>query len=289
MAEIDDILRAEPDALGRLAGSHRATWQCLARHMCGSDACPPQLVHALLAIDDPRGWESRLFSAFLGLNPDEGMGAHYDFRRWFGAGIVKTLAPSDIEALRVRYTVALDDTEIGGGSRVAALVADIENASDGETHRALLGRALLLLARRLGEADDHERAIAAARRAEDVFTALGEATWSAQAVRMRGGALLRQRKIDDALAVLDTVADAPSAGFASEGSYRGIRAIQNPDGTYRDEKVLDPIDAALDHAAAIALWATKDEPHWIAALGRIADQTGHPSCAARSQRPDIDR
>jgi hypothetical protein len=254
--------------------------------MHGSDACPSELVHALLAIDDPAGWESRLFSAFLGLNPDDGMGAHYDFRRWFSAGIVKTLAPTDVVVLRVRYTIALDDTETGAASRAAALVADIEHASDDESYRALLGRALLLLARRLGEAEDHEGAIAAARRAEQVFT---DATWSAQAVRMRGAALLRQRKIDEALAVLDSVGDAPSSGFASEGSYRGIRAIQNPDGTYRDEKVLDPIDAALDYAAAIALWATKDEPHWIAALGRIADFTGHPVCAERSLRPGVDR
>lgn len=243
--------------------------------MHSSDGCPPQLVHALLAIDDPSGWERRLFHAFMGLNPDEGMGAHYDFRRWFSAGVVQALPPDDIVALRVRYTLALDDTKAGFETRAGDLVADIDKASDAEPHRSLLGRAYLVLARRLGELDDHDGAIAAARRAEDVFTTLGDAAWSAQAVRMRGAALLRLRRIDEALAVLDPVLHTPGTGFSSEGSPLGIRAIQKPDGTYRYLKVLDPIDVALDHAAAIAGWATKDEPHWIAALATIAEQTGH--------------
>lgn len=279
---IAEILAVEPRALARLASSDYETWETLARHMYGNDACPPPLVHALLAIDDPTGWAARLFHAYMGKNPDLGLGADWDFRRWFGAGIVKTLAPDDIVSLRVRYTTATNDVEDGTAQRTAALVADIEAASESEAHRALLGRALLLLARRLGEAEDHDAAIAAARRAEDVFTKLGDTTWSAQAVRMRGAAMLRQRKIDDALGVLDTVADAPHAGFSGEGSYRGIRAVQNPDGTYRPEKVLDPIDAALDHAATIAVWATRDEPSWITALGKIADATGHAGCAARA-------
>lgn len=288
-ATIDDILRAEPRALGLLAASDRETWRCLAAHMSGSDACPPQLVHALLAIDDPPGWARRLFSAFLGLNPDEGMGAHYDLRRWLAAGILQTLQPTDIVVLRSRYTTALDDTDTGAATRSAELVADIETASDADPYRSLLGRALLLLARRLGEVDDHDAAIAAARRAELVFARLGDTTWSAQAVRMRGAALLRQRKIDEALAVLDTVADAPNSNFASEGSHRGVRAIENPDGTYRAEKVLGPIDEALEQAAAIAVWASKDEQAWRTALGKIADVTGHTGCDARSQRRGVER
>lgn len=285
----DDILRADPDVLARLAASDRATWQRLEAHIRDCGDCPPQLVQAMLAIDDPAGWAHRLFRAYLGLNPDEGLGADYAFRPWLSAGIAQTLAPTDIVALQVRYAALLADVERGADERTAALVGDLERASDSASHRALLGRALLLWSRRLGEADDHVRAIAAARRAEEVFTQLGDATWSAQAVRMRGAALLRLHEIDEALAVLDSVADAPSSGFASEGSHRSIGALQNPDGTYRAEKVLAPIDAALDHAAAIAVWATKDQPEWLDALGRIADQTGHAACEARSQRRGFDR
>ncbi len=286
---IEAILRADPEALRRLAASHRESWQCLAPHMASGGACPPGLVHAMLAIDDPRGWEQRLFSAFMGLNPDEGMAAHYDFRRWFGAGIISASSPSDIVSLRVRLTALLAEVDAGAARRTAVLVADLRAAGDAEAYRELEGRALLLLARRLGEADDHEGAIAAAGRAQALFTALGDATWSAQAVRMHGAALLRMRRIDDALAVLDSVAHAPSAGFASEGALRGVGAIQNPDGTYRAEKQLDATDAALEHAAAIAVWATADDPNWIAALARIADVTGHPECAARSPRADTTR
>jgi hypothetical protein len=272
---LDEILRAEPRALGHLATSDRATWQTLDRHLHGADACPPVLVHALLAIDDVAGWAGRLFPAFSGLNPDEGMGADWHFRRWLSAGIVNTLPPTDIVVLRVRYTTASNDTEPGTTSRVAALVDDIEHAGDGATHRALLGRALLLLARRLGEDDEHDAAIAAATRAEQIFTQLGDAMWSAQAVRIHAGALLRKREIDAALALLDTVLDSPCTHFASEGAHRGGRAIQNPDGTYRPEKILAPLDAALDEAAKIAAWAGRDEPQWIAARAKILAPPGY--------------
>lgn len=166
---IEAILRAAPETLQRLAASHRESWQCLAQQLAGSDACPAALVHAMLAIDDPPGWEQRLFSAFMGLNPDEGMAAHYDFRRWFGAGIVSASSPTDITSLRTRLTVLLAEVDTAAASRTASLVADLHAAGDAGAYRSLEGRALLLLARRLGEADDHEGAIAAAGRAEAVF------------------------------------------------------------------------------------------------------------------------
>ena len=264
---VDDILRAEPRAVGHLAASDRETWKCLVGHIDRSEACPPVLVRALLAIDDLEGWRRRIFSAFRGLNPDDGLGADDGFRRWFAAGIVRHLPRTDPAALGLSYRTALDHVEADAAKRAADLAVEIEEAGDSAQHRSLLGRALLLLARRLGEDGDHEGASAAARRADAIFAKLGDADWQAQAMRVRAGALLRLRKLDEALALVDTLFRDPPAGFPLEG------------GVYRLATSSDPV--ALAEAATIVLSATKDNPAWIRALGSIAESTGHRGCAER--------
>lgn len=280
---VDDILRADPRTVALLAASDRATWQRLVEHIDRSGACPPGLVRALLAIDEPEGWPARIFRAFTGRNPDEGMGADWHFRRWFADGVVRHLPPEDPRALRTRHATLADHVETDATRRVRELVTDVERAGDSQPHRAVLGRTLLLLARRLGEDGDHDAAVAAAQRAEAVFAGLADATWRAQAVRMRGAALLRLRRIDEALAALDSVADAPSTSFSSEGSYRSGRAVLGSDGSYHAERVLDATDAVLDEAAKIAVWAQSDRPEWIRALGAIGERLGHRGCIARSE------
>ena len=48
----------------RLAASDRATWQRLIARVSASEACPPDLTRALLALDDFDGWLGRLFRAY---------------------------------------------------------------------------------------------------------------------------------------------------------------------------------------------------------------------------------
>lgn len=227
------------------------------------------LVRVLLAIDDLEGWRRRLFTAFQRLNPDDGLSADDGFRRWFASGIVRHLPQTDPAALALSYRDALDYADSGAAKRAVDLAVEFEQAGDSAQHRSLLGRALLLLARRLGEEGDHENASGAAQRADDIFAKLGDSDWQAQAMRVRAGALLRLRKIDEALALFDTLFRNPSAGFPLDG------------GVHRPVTSSDPIAAVLSEAAAIALSATKDKPEWIRALGLIAERTGHRGCAER--------
>lgn len=246
----DDILRGDPAAVSLLARSDRETWQRLVRIMHGHDACPPELARALLAIDDPKGWEPRLNGAFAGLNPDDGMDAHYMFSRWFAAALLRELPKSHPVALGIRLQELFDDDPTG---RVRLLAQDIQYAGDSKEHRALLGRAYVLFARRLGEDGDHERAIAVAELAEKIFAELGDEPCRAYAVRMRAAAMLRRGQIEPAIALLDDVMDVPLDWSLRSGFFRSTNTTE----------------PSLDEAAKVATWATKSSPEWLRALDAI--------------------
>jgi hypothetical protein len=69
---------------------------------------------------------------------------------------------------------------------------------------------LLVPARRVAEDGDVAAILARAERAEAIFAELGDEAWRAQSVRWRAAALLRQRKIDGALARLATAITIPA-------------------------------------------------------------------------------
>lgn len=265
-----DILRGEARAVARLAESHRKTWQTLVPHMDG--ACPPELVRPLAAIDDTEGWLRRVFGAFQGLNPDDGAQAWYGFQKWFPAGILQHLPSTHPAVLTLAYKGALDDVDVGATLGAASLVNTIEEAGDSEAHRSLLGRALLLLARRSDEDGDLNGALDAAQRAEDIFAKLTGSTWSAWhalAIRVRVGALLRLRKIDDALALLDPV-------LAQVPPYSMREGKSRPPPTSADR-----IEGVLINAANVALTTTGKDVAWITALGAIGEALGHRVCGER--------
>lgn len=269
-----------PDELRRLAASDRETWQRLIAHAATSEACPPETVEVLLAIDDFDGWMRHVFRAYGALPPDDGRDADEVFRRWLSTGIARAFPPTNRRALENRHRVALNDTSADASEHTRALVAAIEKAPDA---RDLLGRAWLLLARRLSEDLDPEGAIAASLSAEEVFASIGDDAWRAQAVRMRGAALLRAHKIDEALAVLDSVADAPSTSFWASGRNRYDGVVLGSDGHYHPERELDPVDAVLHRAVAIAVMAPATHPEWLRTLDAIARATGHRECARRAE------
>lgn len=265
----DDFVRAEAGAVARLAASDAATWESLFSLIFASKACPPALVRALLAIDDPEGWMKRTTREYSSSSPYDRMDAEFGFRDWFCEGIVQHLPPTDPAVLRVRYRRERESTEPGAARRARALVLAIEAA--GDSQRSLLGRALVLLARRLGEDGAEEDAIAAARRAEDIFAELGDAGWRGDARRERVGALLRLRKLDEALALFDTI-DASAGRWLSDAASDLSRTPT------------DPVDAVLAKAAKLATWATETTPEWIDVLRSIAHATGHRGSAERAAR-----
>lgn len=247
-----DILRAEPAAIARLAASHRETWQaCAGIYRCAGEPrpCSPELVHALLAIDDMHGWLRRVFSAYQGLNPDDGQEAYFGFLEWFSAGLVQHLPPTDPAVLALAYKRALDDVAEGSAQRTTALMKTIYEAGDTKEHRALLGRALLLLARRVGEEGDLDAASATAQRAQDIFAQLGDAASRLFAIRVRAAALLFLGKKGDAAPLLDEIVGQQSPTFARDGMFRRIQGSE----------------------ANVALWSTSAGYDWVHALSAVAE------------------
>ncbi|MBI5515021.1 MAG: hypothetical protein HY909_14690 [Deltaproteobacteria bacterium] len=274
----DALLRAEPAAVARLAASELATWRRVMDIVRpGQTACPAALVHALLAFDDVEGWQRRSCAAFSGRPPDDGAEAWYDFARWLGDGILAHLPPTDPTTLRTRYKRMLEDLAPGAAERVEALTRAIASAGDTAAHRALLGRALLLLAQRRGEAGDQDAAIAAATRAEDVFTKLGEARWAGDAKRQQASALLRQRKLDEAIALVDAIETSP-------GAWRGEGA------SVPDVVVSDSVDALYWRAALLCSDANKQDRTWRREFAWLADRIRRPNAfyADSGDRPDVD-
>lgn len=250
--------------IGLLAASHRETWQRFVRYMAEAGECPPELLQELLAVDDLEGWQRRSFSAFIGLNPDDGMEAHYRLARFIGAGITRQFPPNHPTALLEKYKVACEDVAIDTTRRTRDLAREIERAGDSKEHRVLFGRALLLLARRLSEDGDHEAALAEAIRAEEVFTRVDAVDWTTRAMRARAGALFRLRKIDEAMAAMEAVFALPRAPFCGEGAHR----LSTP---------ADPIEAALMEAQRLAQSISRNETEYVRTLERLGRRVDQAS------------
>jgi len=271
---LQEILRAEPRALALLAASDRPTWQCLVSHLRNlgeQRTCEAGLLNALLAIADLEGWQRFAFSAYNGLNPDDGMEAHHYFTEWFNAGIVLHLRSSDATALERRFKIALDDDKPSSARRTRALVEEIEKAGDSKEHRSLLGRALLLLSVRLGEEADDDASFSAALRAEEVFTAIGDAKWRVGAIRMRAGALLRLRRIDEAFALLDPIFE-PSAPWTWIAFLR-----------HRPCPSSDPAALLLFEAAKTLAWAQSETPELTRVFLSIGKRLAHEAFTTRAE------
>lgn len=254
----------------RLAASDRSAWKRLEQAIARGEPSPPELINGMIAALDPRDWIARLRDAYSGPPPESSGEMPKVFTRWLAKGIVRHVTATDLPALSARF-LGINHYE---GADASARAGELVDAI-GENHRDLLGRALLLQFRHLANDGDFVGALAAAERGCEVFAALGNEHWHARAVRNRASALLRLGRIDEALALTDSVADlgsSPYCAFEDHGGYVYLRASKAPD---------DPVEKALHAAASSTLWATRDGEHWIEALGALAVLLQHPGCIER--------
>ncbi|MEZ4404875.1 MAG: hypothetical protein R3A52_00075 [Polyangiales bacterium] len=136
----------------------------------------------------------------MGLPLDDGPRGRLRVRRWFTAGLCAELPVTDRRALEARLDAAFRDERADAATRTRALVDDLASAGASPEHRALLGRALLLLARQRSDDLAHAEAFAVASEARAVFASLGDDGGRLRAERMEAVALLRDGQLDEALA-----------------------------------------------------------------------------------------
>jgi len=122
------------------------------------------------------------------------------WRPWFFEGLARVRPADHPLVLDARFEVLRATVPDDGGASARSLAADVRRAC-GEGPK--LGHVLLLVHRRVGEAGDHEGALAAATEAERLFAQAGEAADAAWARRLCGCTLLRLARIDEAFALLD--------------------------------------------------------------------------------------
>jgi hypothetical protein len=134
-----------------------------------------------------------------------------------------------LAALDLAWRRAVGDVDAGAAQRATALVKTIYEAGDSQEHRALLGRALLLLARRLGEEGDMEGACGTAQRAQEVFAQLADLASRAFAMRVRAAALLFLGRHSESVALLDGLGAHATPAFAREGAFRRIQGSEDDD------------------------------------------------------------
>lgn len=274
------MLGADPRAVALLASSNRPTWQALVAVMKRSEVCPEKLVLALLGVDGFDGWRARLFRAFVGLNPDDGMEADWAFRLWFTAGVAGVAGGKSLRELQFRFASAVVDGAIGHLQRLRDLTRDIEmslrTGDDQPAKRDLLAGAILHLAVREGDEGHYAEELVLAQRAEGIFAEQNASEWVAQSRRVQAGALLCLRRFDEALALIDSVWDKPRPDFNAQCSFRSVPR-------------LEPIADLLRSAAHIACWASRREPQWLDVVKSIGEKLVHPGCLAwyEAHRPKI--
>jgi len=146
-------------------------------------------------------------------------------------------ASAEDDALDVARKLADDLTRVGGPASMQA-----------EAH--------LLVATRAREERRFDAGLAAVQRVKALDPSL-----SSRADRLEGALLLGARRVDEGLALLQ----------ATMGSRVSLRERVMAS---RYFGVDDPLDAALDEAATIALWASHATPEWVRALGGVEERMG---------------
>ena len=291
--DLAPLLRGDDRALDQLVERTHTAWAALETAWTQSRACPPVLVHALAERGDVEWWARHCAIALREPPTRRDRG----FRRWFAAGIQRHLQPRGLASLRLLASSLWFYVEDDAQARAREVVRIIEAAAYDRAHHSLVGQALgvlgqdpaaqhrwlaanvqLALAWHAGDDRAHDVTLAAAERAEHLFSEVEDDRWRAQATRFRAGALFRLRRIDEALSVLDGVFDVEPVSRDGDRLSRRTDATQEENYKYVLQET-DPADRALEDAAMNALTEGRNDATWVNVLGALAKSTGHVGCA----------
>lgn len=257
---LDDVLEGRGDAVDALARSDGDAWTALLEHVArnpGEDA-PPPLIAAMLAREPSfDAWVRRARSAAALIDSPlftTSAAALRPFMPWLREGFARGAPSGSAAALAARLSALGAQVGPDALDRVRGLVGEVAELTGQE---ALHGRALLLLARCSLEAGRLDDASDAAALAERLLVDSGSAIDVSRARRLRGAALLRAQRFEEAFAILS-----PAMSRATlHGTPLALTAAT----------LADPLELALWSLAESALFSSTSSPGWLVWLGAVAE------------------
>jgi hypothetical protein len=271
------LLAGDAREVDRLATGDVATWQALFEYLLEKrpSEAPAAFVEATLRREESFETWCRTASMAAGVCNSPWFATVASATRpwlaWFFAGLAKIRAADDPVMLGARFARLIRDTSDDLLSQTRDLASDARRVWGTSVPFA---HVLLLLSRRASEESAHEEG-AAAREAESLFEAAGETQDAAFARRLRGAALLRLQRLEEAFEALDPVMVKRGPMFGGGGSFR-----------FGGEK-RDARSEVLEEAAAIAAWADGVTPEWVRALGGIAERFSNQKLGDASKGAEL--
>ncbi|MBX2801783.1 MAG: hypothetical protein KTR31_29155 [Myxococcales bacterium] len=266
---IDTILSGTPTIARALLEGELTPWQILVEHLVdgAGEAAPAAFVHGLMQVEpaaqrwldvgrhvtDQNRLTERLSRTIV----------QRAWRSWWVAGVLAALPPDRADVLELRFQHLMAVADDDATAQTEQLVADLER-----THHALLPEGLLLLARRADEDGELTRARQACQQAASIFRESESHDGIDRARRAEAAALLRLRRVQEALPILDDAMQRRGPLFGGSGAFR-VRPSS------------DPEQALYDEAATIASWASPHTPEWLRALGGLVERGGIASLQER--------
>lgn len=265
------ILAGDASTIDALAEADAATWQALLDHVVTTGGpAPVAAIDQMLAREPrPARWlatASQVLFRIASTRFATSEGAMRPFRAWFGDAILAKHGATAPVAIEVRI-----QRELGQATGVEAARAIVDDARAGQVEDRLLVDALIVLARRLDEATQHDAALDALTEAEMIAHG-SDAPGSAFPIRrLRAASLLKLRRLDEAFEVLDIEMAVKERDHLG-GSHVFVGRPANP------------WDAMLAEAADLALRMSDTQPEWVRALGGIAERADKPHQPALWER-----
>lgn len=253
------ILAGDASTIDTLAEADAATWQALLEHVVATAGpAPVAAIDQMLAREPrPARWLATASQVLFRIESTRfatSAGALRPFLAWFGDGILAKHGATVPVAIEVRI-----QRELGLATGVEVARSIVDDARAGQVDDRLLVDALIVLARRLDEATQHDAALDALTEAEMIAHDSNNPCSAFPIRRLRAASLLKLRRLDEAFEVLDVEMAVKECDHLG-GSHVFVRRPANP------------WDAMLAEAASLALWMSDRRPEWVRALGGIAER-----------------
>lgn len=292
-------LSGETHAIGALVGGDPDAWGPLLDHVLDDPAPAPAFAAALWgAWPELDAWSRAITQ---GLGRSEKVSTVAKGRRvlvpWLLASVREAFEPSHDAALDARLLdLRSGGRDDGGFAEARALVAELElrggaprapaapaaSTPEGALLTSLFGAPPAAPRSRLAEATqlaakaafvvrDHDAAERYAKRAVQLHEASGDDASANAARRLLVGALLHQRRWDEAFALADEAMRGRGPMFGGGGVTTLVTSS-------------DPQVAALDELQTIATWASLSVPEWVRAIGALTEVFADDPARERFER-----